>query len=512
MGAAMEIRIDMTRVDRAQEAWRQQARDVREASRAARDSGGGAARESASRERAARAEERASQQREREARASGPASRFRQASEARQAAYESGNRERVFDAEHNYRRAQTAYERAAGGGEARVNGPASRFQRAAEQRQRAYASGDEAQIFDAQHNYRRAEEAFERAQRGGRRTPAERLETFVRSTRFGNGVSPLVGRGLDLANMPKGVAGPLGLGLAAGAAGWSFARDAMNDARDRYGEIHAAARQGVSPGQIGALGRVGFRGEEAATQAEAFRQRLLSDPTAANVGLQGGIRARPGLAGAADAPRLLQQGIDLLRQTTDAEERLRKARALGLTDTLKYLDVSRQVDARLRRQADIEERMASGRGPRDANDLDVSLETFQRAKASARAGLASPFMRDATTLTNLGTSALQGGADFLNRPGVGRSVRNSILQQIPGGSLLGAGLDLLGGGSEKSETEKNTQALNRLNETIQQGSLGPGSFGAVGRRGGRMAEQQWTHDILSRGYEAAGIRNGEMPL
>lgn len=399
------------------------------------------------------------------------------------------------------RAAREASDGGPGAGGGRVSGPASRFSRAEEQRRRAYAGGDEHTIFDAEYNYRRAADAYERAQRGGERSFTERLETFARSTRFGmGGVSPLLGRALDV--FGAGRFGPAA--LAAGAA-FSLGGSALAAAQSTLGPIGDAARLGLSPGQIGAFGSVGLQGRGAADAAEAFRQRLLSDPIAANVALQGGIRARPGLAGAADAPRILQQGIELLQRTTDAEERLRRARALGLTDLLRYVEVSRDVDRGLRRQAEIEANIARGRGPKDMNDLNVATETFTRSVQSLGSALAAPSIPLLTEFATGITAITQGVSSFLNQPFVQEFMRISLRTALRFGAP-----DLGGGGDGRTPTEKLNDSIKKLDGTLQTGVLGPGGYGAIGPRGRRALPEAWHHDIISRGLEAGAIRSGEI--
>lgn len=92
-----------------------------------------------------------------------------------------------------------------------MGGPNSRLQRAVQNLHLAKMSGDPSAIADAQYHLQNAQKAMSRGQG---QSFSQRLNSFVRSTRVGSGVSPLVGQGLDLLGLGK-FAGPAGLAAAA---------------------------------------------------------------------------------------------------------------------------------------------------------------------------------------------------------------------------------------------------------------------------------------------------------
>lgn len=223
------------------------------------------------------------------------------------------------------------------------------------------------------------------------RTFEQRFTTFVRSTRFGagGGAMPLVGRTADLLGMPAAGMAALG-GVTAALVGFGAAVKAAAEHLNDFGE--AMRLTGGTAGDVAGMARFGFRGAAGAAAAGAFRERISTDPMAQMFAARLGIRALPRPFGQVNEAATLNKAAEALAKMTDAEERLRTARELGLESALKYIDISPQLRHAIDQQAAFEENMLGG--AKAANELAVSTELLQNSWQDLMAVIATPVFKD----------------------------------------------------------------------------------------------------------------------
>jgi hypothetical protein len=274
----------------------------------------------------------------------------------------------------------------------RVSGPAQRLQRATLARDAALATGDEGRIFDANAAVARATVGLQRARRQQAMTGGgsfmDRAIGVLSSTRVNlGGASPLIGQTARLLGIP--MTGAAGLGFAGATLALGAFVAMLHTATQRLGQFGDAMRlSGGTAADVAGIGRFGFRGEAGAGAAEGFRQRIATDPMAQMFAARLGIRALPEPFGTVNNAALLNRAAEGLRRITDGEERLRAARVLGLESALRYIDVSPRLSAILDAQATFEERL--GKGAQSANELAVATETLSNSWQDLMGVLATP--------------------------------------------------------------------------------------------------------------------------
>lgn len=375
---------------------------------------------------------------------------------------------------------------------------------------------------DATRQELRDNDALGRAMQG-RQGPSfgSRLSTAVRSTRFGmGGVSPLVGRSLDVLGMGEAAAPIAGL---IGAFGTLAAVTRM--AAEHLNELGSAARLGGGgAGDVGAATRFGFRGPDA---ANAFRARL-QDPMAQMFASRLGVPITPPEPfGTTNNTALLRTAAEGLSKITSGEERLRTARVLGLTDALRYIDVSARLGRVLDEQARIEKTLADPVYTRSANELSVASEAVSSSWAHLATALGQPFIDTAAEAATRLASATDGLAKWAQTQfgdaGTSAGIKKSFFGGGPMGELermLGIDtsksiwdhLGLTGGGASGaagSETADNTNALRDLNHTFKTALTGQTGGGPRARS---IIPPAWTGQVLDRGLEAGAIRRGATTL
>jgi len=400
----------------------------------------------------------------------------------------------------------------------RVSGPAQRLQRATAAREAALGTGDEARIFDASAAVARATVGLERARRQQARTGGgsalDRAIGVLNSTRFNAGpVSPLIGRTAELLGVQT--TGAAGLGVAGAAAAVGAFTLAVKGAVERLNEFGAAMRlSGGSAGDVAGIARFGFTGAGGAGAAEQFRQRIATDPMAMMFAARHGIRALPEPLGTVNNAAVLKQGVDALRGITDAEERLRTARVFGLESALKYIDVSPRVNELLDQTVALEKNIAESGGARAANDLSVSLDTLGRRlgdlEAVALPGVINKLNELIDTAARLSNRGSGGAAMDILSQQLNPFDPNFWRSKNPFNRQFWTGLPEQGGSDPQAKhrdaLEANTKALKEHQEAMR-AFFQPGQYG-----GGRYTQSGmptgWSGDFLARQMESGALSKG----
>lgn len=386
-----------------------------------------------------------------------------------------------------------------------VSGPAQRLERAQAARQAAIGAGDPARIFDAEAAVARATVGMQRARRQQALTGGGgflgRFTGAFASTRFNmGGVSPLVGQSLEALGVP--MIGATGAGLAGAAGAVAAFVGALHIATSTLGDFGAAMRlSGGTAGDVAGMGRFGFRGAEGAGAAATFRERIASDPMAMMFANRLGVRALPRPFGAVNEAALLNRAAEGLAKITNAEERLRTERVLGLEAAERYIDLSPRLRAVLDSQAKLEEQF--GGGAKAANEYAIATETLQRQWQGLVAVMMSPAIVQLTELferMSQAAAAVTGG--YAGQ--IGGQIGLSFLRQVPG---IGQIIDLLspfmgGGGGAGGAPGAPGAGGGRI-----RGVIGPGQYGgAAGTMPGG-----WSGDYLARNMESGALSRG-MPV
>jgi hypothetical protein len=115
-------------------------------------------------------------------------------------------------------------------------------------------------------------------------------------------------------------------------------------ANDAVGQLRAQLTSGASAGQFGGLAAqfrsVGLEASQVPDIASSFREALHRDPLAISAFGRSVLPARMG--GPQDETRELREAMRLIRETTNAEERLYTARRLGLEVMLPLADADQR--------------------------------------------------------------------------------------------------------------------------------------------------------------------------
>ena len=352
--------------------------------------------------------------------------------------------------------------------------PFTPVQRAQQRVAQAQFFGDAAQQEHAELSLARAQRAQDRARKAGQPASFEsRLETFVRSTRFGEGVSPLIGRTLDLlpAQMASKIGpllGPIGIAAAGVAVAFEVVQragealgTAIGQATARAIEFSSALSASGGTGRnVAALGAYGVPTHQIAAAAQALRDRLSSDPIAIAFSRTGMLA--PGAHGPTNQAEILQREIENLRtvgQTQGPEAQLRTARALGLEAFLDMANTSNRVWNEV--QADIR---AVGQVWKDqalvqsVRDIQASARRLQQQGDLLRLQFARPFIAPMERLLAKLADAERGLSGLLD-PQTTDPAGQAI--QAAGGVLVGGLLNALGLSGFAKALMDNTNATNQ---------------------------------------------------
>jgi hypothetical protein len=187
-------------------------------------------------------------------------------------------------------------------------------------------------------------------------------------------------------------------------------------------------------GLAATFGALGLPIGATAGAAEGLRERLFSDPLAIGAFGRAVVPARFG--GPQDSAAILQEAIELLRETTNLEERRLKAIRLGITELLPLADLDqKRFDALVQegriKGSLVDQNLRELRATHDANSQQLRDLADQRALLRERIWLqlTTP-LQDA--LVQLSTFAndflgLRGGAGAAGTSG--RPSRNQLLEE-----------------------------------------------------------------------------------
>lgn len=214
-------------------------------------------------------------------------------------------------------------------------------------------------------------QAIQRASGGSRGGALQNAQTRMNGGK--------TGMGADLQGlMAFGRAGAIAYGVSEA---FQFLKNQTMQAAESLSTFADAVNQtGGSASDIAGLNfGYGIPGGQITSMANAFRQRLESDPFAMMSGARAGISPQldARFGGNQNNAELLQKGLDYLHGIQDQEERLLEARRLGLEGALKYVNVSDRVWKDL--QADAAAAKAMGTDWQQlGNDFDAEMGRLTR--------------------------------------------------------------------------------------------------------------------------------------
>lgn len=159
---------------------------------------------------------------------------------------------------------------------------------------------------------------------------------------------------LEAVMMLRGVEDTIG-GLRQAGGGFDELRQQAERANDAIGQIRSATLSlGASSGQVGAVGAafqsIGLSMDHLRSEAEAFRERLFTDPFAQRA--FGGTVLPARLGGPSDSLQFLDQAVGMLREATAGEERLAMARAFQLQSLLPLADAETRFYEAMRKEGE----------------------------------------------------------------------------------------------------------------------------------------------------------------
>jgi hypothetical protein len=278
-----------------------------------------------------------------------------------------------------------------------ARGPYSRLE--ALRGMRGTVAGTEAQ--DLEYRIGQAERAVSRQRRLGF---SGRLATAVSSTRFGaGGASPLIGRTLDV--IAPGLAahlGPIALAAAAVTVAFRALEDIVRTATQSLTAFREASMvTGGTPGEVAGLRAMGLSGADIQARAERLHGAATSgDPFATMRAIQAGVSILPGELGPTDRARQYADAVRYLRvvgQTRGAEEQLRAARSLQMTDALVLANASEQVSREWQLDAKAAEKIFSPEHQKAAADLSAEAQRLADNWESLKTQMAKPLVRPAAS-------------------------------------------------------------------------------------------------------------------
>lgn len=369
-----------------------------------------------------------------------------------------------------------------GGGGIAARGSLANLRQAYQDLQTAMAGGNPATIRDAQVRHRRAQMRFDRDENLMRGGPGfgSRLNTFVRSTRFGNqGLSPLVGRALDLfGGRLAAFAGPIALAAAAVTA---FTKVIMDGAAGLQAASTARILSGGTAGQIASLQGMGIGADQIAAQAQALREAMVGGGLAAGMGQQLGLGiALPRGMGKTNEAEDLQKFIEGVSKMERAEDRLRAAQLLNQEAILPQIEAYRRNAKAMKADGDARAKIASMGATDAADDLGNALGRIKDNANLAAQNLSGPFLKSLTAISNATADGMRALADpkYADGANVSKAVDKAMdaMRKAKSTALLGP--KTLDGSIMKAKDaalDANTKALNRVTAAFGDGAFGGGA-------------------------------------
>lgn len=149
------------------------------------------------------------------------------------------------------------------------------------------------------------------------------------------------------------------------------------DKVNQFGD--AVTRSGGTTAEVAALIAKGIPAGQIAGRAASLQEKLTTDPFAIAAGASAGIRALPRPHGAGDEAKNLQAAIEMLRKVGEGEKQLNLARRLGLEDLLKFVNVSKDVQAQQDAIGKTMEQVFDPATQRAARDLAAAWDLVMKA-------------------------------------------------------------------------------------------------------------------------------------
>lgn len=289
---------------------------------------------------------------------------------------------------------------------------------------------------------------------------AQRFSTFVRSTRFGNSVSPLVGRSIDL--LGGGQSGGAAVGVAAAALiGMALAakqaRDNLlglagigNTAGGSLGSASTASRIGAA---------VGLSGNQVASAARSVIEGIANGGPSANYAAQYGVRAVPGMG---DPSNKIDRFIQLIKGIANDpnEERARRAaQSLGMEEFLNLRNLSPETRAKVLKNVKPPSKADVQAAAEFNAQIGIIGDSFQRIVTR----IGNPVLRVAAAVID----KIADSMDYLaeNAHIVQAFVLGPLLDLVE--LVTGRKIDRSGGSNNtKSPIDRNTDAVNENTKAL----------------------------------------------
>lgn len=228
-----------------------------------------------------------------------------------------------------------------------------------------------------------------------RSSPGNRLNAFLRTNRFGVGggqLMPLAGRTLDLVAPGMGIASQNMALMAAMAAATALptAAQTAGETSRKFSDMNRAKRlSGGTTDSIGGLTGTGFDPASIPGIAQSFRESLQQDTFAMLEAMKAGIGYVPGREyGVTDEAKLLQKAVMYLANIKDSQERLFRARRMGLGEFMTEIDDAARNPDRMKRMSKAFGRTSNAIRERDESqrDLDAAIDADWARFHEATAG------------------------------------------------------------------------------------------------------------------------------
>lgn len=316
----------------------------------------------------------------------------------------------------------------------------------------------------------------------------QRLNTFIRSTRFGGGgaggLSPLVGRAMDLfgGGGIGGAAGAAGAAIMGLAAACKIASDRLMDlagARNFGGGSVASANKAARIGSI-----VGMSGTDMGQMAQSVMGNIADGGTAATYAMRYGVRAVPGMG---DSSNKMDRFLNLVKgiaEDPNEEMARRTAQGLGMEQFLGLRDLSPETRQR------IFKKMKDGPNQDDvkvAAEFNAQLKLIGDSFKNIAVKFAKPFIDILSSILGFISRIVDfvadnwnGGKHAMQPPQVARAIEEAEK-------------------SQKSAIDRNTDALNENTNAVK---LQAGVHGG-GERARNAVPAAWSNIEHQRRYMKA---------
>ena len=248
----------------------------------------------------------------------------------------------------------------------------------------------------AEKSTRELQKANEKAAKEAQRSsPGNRLNAFLRTNRFGVGggqLMPLAGRTLDLVAPGMGIASQNVALMAAIVAAQALpaAAQTAGETSRKFSDMNRAKRlSGGTTDSIGGLTGAGFDPSSIPGIAQSFRESLQQDTFAMLEAMKAGIGYVPGREyGVTDEAKLLQKAVMYLANIKDSQERLFRARRMGLGEFMTEIDDAARNPDRMKQMSKAFGRTSNAIRERDESqrDLDAAIDADWARFHEATAG------------------------------------------------------------------------------------------------------------------------------